>query len=855
MRVPIIAIAFIIYPLMSFGQFDSPFSESNRKVLSYSYDFQLAKTIFVDRGTDAPSIDDAIVQIGYSNEYGESVVYNDLRVQDQRSIENVHTPLNRTSINSAISIEYPLGDKVISVGSTFDDGRNYFAIDYEYASSFPDRVIEIGNGSSFGYDITPINSDNWVAVGNLIRIGGDNDIVLVYSDNDVGESGVITHDFNSDTETAYSITSDGVNVFIGGKLNAYDYYVASFSSSGALQTGFGNNGLLNIESALTSTVSPKSIVVSSIDGDVLVSTMSTNEIHLRRVDSNTGAIDNSFGNSGLAVVSSTVDTVSFNSIDVLIQPDNRILVAGLTNTVSGSSRDLILTRLNPDGTLDNSFNGGSPIVSRGIFKSRSLSIAFNPFTGKVYLSSSVYNRYKDGYDYFTKAFHPDGVADMTFNSEIQIDGLVEMSLSNPGEVQFIPNILDDQATDIAFQGSNILVSGGNGADGIVRLLSSGKIDRTFASYGKAIMEAPVRRTGVQSDGRIIASVGLDIVRLTERGFNDPTFGVSGKAFPRVTAWDTEMLITTEDKILIAHNDNVYRIKANGIIDSTFGFNGIVEFPNYSDARFNSITLHNDKIYLGKSGDDYFEIVRLNQDGTFDYTFNDDGIMRVNPTQYDPDLHDDYNVHSLYVDDNDFIHVGFTNGTEGSPIDGELCSVLITSDGSIVESYGQGGVEIHGEVNSYKNGSISLGQYICLEGFSESKVNELGDVYGVGYTGIYQSAYPYNTFDAWLIECLSCEAIPTSTSNNILAEPQIGLNVFPNPTLNFVKVEFLSNELKEGKLKVIDINGRELFIRNLSSVGEQFHSENIDMSMMDTGVYFIELSIGGQGSISRMIVKQ
>ena len=74
-----------------------------------------------------------------------------------------------------------------------------------------------------------------------------------------------------------------------------------------------------------------------------------------------GTRNTSFGTGGI------VTTDIFGDADqaeaVAVQPDGKIVVAGLAAKIVGTSSDFVLARYNPDGTLDQSF-GSHGIVTK-----------------------------------------------------------------------------------------------------------------------------------------------------------------------------------------------------------------------------------------------------------------------------------------------------------------------------------------------------------------------------------------------------------------------------------------------------------------------------------------------------------
>src|SRR5882762_10093179 len=66
-----------------------------------------------------------------------------------------------------------------------------------------------------------------------------------------------------------------------------------------------------------------------------------------------GVLDQSFGNGGLVVTRSTQRSFVANAL--ALQPDNKILVAGMVSDLATASLQLAVARYNPDGSVDDGF--------------------------------------------------------------------------------------------------------------------------------------------------------------------------------------------------------------------------------------------------------------------------------------------------------------------------------------------------------------------------------------------------------------------------------------------------------------------------------------------------------------------
>ena len=94
---------------------------------------------------------------------------------------------------------------------------------------------------------------------------------------------------------------------------------------------------------------------------------------------------------------------------------------------------------------------------------------------------------------------------------------------------------------------------------------------------------------------------------------------------------------------------------------------------------------------------------------------------------------------------------------------------------------------------------------------------------------------------------SCAIAVLSTQGEQLAENNF--SVFPNPSNGQVSLNMKSN-LGEGKVQIIDLNGRVVFTQNNLLEG----TINIDAEGLSTGVYLLEVSNATVSEATKLIIK-
>jgi uncharacterized delta-60 repeat protein len=140
------------------------------------------------------------------------------------------------------------------------------------------------------------------------------------------------------------------------------FATAAVAASGELDPTFGDGGIArtsfggSAESALARQPDGKLVVAGAVGA-----TPDATTIGVARFDTS-GVLDPTFNGTGQV----TTDVGAFHdgAVQVLIQPDGKIVVVGTTATVAdGSDADIVVVRYNDDGTLDGGFGSGGIVTT------------------------------------------------------------------------------------------------------------------------------------------------------------------------------------------------------------------------------------------------------------------------------------------------------------------------------------------------------------------------------------------------------------------------------------------------------------------------------------------------------------
>ncbi|MEH1942283.1 MAG: DUF4347 domain-containing protein [Nostoc sp.] len=310
-----------------------------------------------------------------------------------------------------------------------------------------------------------------------------------------------------------------------------------------------------------------------------------------------GSLDSSFGNSGKAIADFANQTD--RAYDVSIQPDGKILIAGIT--FNGNQTDAALVRYNSNGSLDTSFGNGGKVVTNFEGKNEWIQSIAVQSDGKIVVGGYVSPN--DGSmstapnnDFALIRYNSDGSLDTSFGD----GGRVITSMSNGQE--FIASILIQPDGKVVVTGSGMNINGNNNFI-LARYNSNGSIDTNFGSNGKVITDFPgtddfADSVALQSDGKIVvagstgnigANADFALARYNSDGTLDANFGNGGKVVTDLgSSLDVgqSLAILQNGKIVVsgfAQNSDrrdfaltVYN--SNGSLDTSFGNSGKVITP-------------------------------------------------------------------------------------------------------------------------------------------------------------------------------------------------------------------------------------------------------------------------------------
>lgn len=338
------------------------------------------------------------------------------------------------------------------------------------------------------------------------------------------------------------------------------------------------------------------------------------------------ALDSTFGTDGK--VTTSLGTTDDRAFALARQVDGKIVMVGRSG--AGNAGVFAVVRYNPDGDLDDTFDGdsgtGNGIVTTSVgsdgadgdqMGDEAHAVVIQP-DGKIVVAGLADNAFPAFEDFAVVRYNADGTLDTTFSGDgkafahvdldvawglaLQSDGkIVVVGETGAGEADpLVVRFNADGTLDTSFNPCGTPPCGGKVRTNVVPNVGAGRADQFHAVAVQA--DGKIVAAGfaeVHPDGGLQADRDFAVVRYDADGSLDTTFGVGGIVTTPVSTDGTN------------RNDeaNAVLIDADGKIVAA----GVANMP------------HNSALFTENASDD-FALLRYNSDGTLDTTFAADGTI-------------------------------------------------------------------------------------------------------------------------------------------------------------------------------------------------------------------------------------
>jgi len=356
-----------------------------------------------------------------------------------------------------------------------------------------------------------------------------------------------------------------------------------------------------------------------------------------------GDLDLSFNKTG--IVTTSVSSNNDFGYAIALQPDGKLIVAGLSDGGAGGNAtleaDIAVVRYNIDGSLDASFNNSGIVTTTlgsGSGGGSQTAVAVQP-DGKIVIAASVNNdtSYTNS-DFAVLRYQSNGSLDPNFNGT----GIVTTSISSRADVVLAVALQPDGKIVVAGHSDSSSDTALPDFDfAMARYHRNGSLDTTFNSTG--IVTTPIGddsdfgvSLAIGSDGKLVmagANYGVSpggecaVVRYNNNGSLDSSFNGSGiVTTPCNSGGAYDVAIQRDGKIVVSGRGLMLRYNNNGSLDPNFNSTGMISSPVAGNAvavQFNS------KIVMAglTSGlDSDFAVARYLTNGSPDTRFNKTGIV-------------------------------------------------------------------------------------------------------------------------------------------------------------------------------------------------------------------------------------
>jgi uncharacterized delta-60 repeat protein len=197
----------------------------------------------------------------------------------------------------------------------------------------------------------------------LLRFNSDGSV-----DPTFGNDGTVTTNINNDNDRAYALARQSDGKIVAAGKRGIQFYpseqrkgnvaLARYNLDGSLDATFGNGGIVvndfgqGLESyALEVIIQP--------DGRIIIAGESTYAFLVARYNSN-GTLDTTFGNGGFTLVNFGNQSWDHGR-DAVLQSDGKIILVGIAE-INTPYDSFAVARFNPDGSLDQTFGNGGKFV-------------------------------------------------------------------------------------------------------------------------------------------------------------------------------------------------------------------------------------------------------------------------------------------------------------------------------------------------------------------------------------------------------------------------------------------------------------------------------------------------------------
>jgi uncharacterized delta-60 repeat protein len=510
---------------------------------------------------------------------------------------------------------------------------------------------------------------------------------------------------------------------------------------------------------------------------------------------------------------------------------------------------ITLSSFSQPGTLDSTFNkDGKVFTSIGSYKDGANAVAIQK-NGKI----------------VTAGYSEDSTGKSAFALVRYLTrGKVDSSFGNNGIVTTYFRDKSSIANAIAVQSDGKIIVAGysgyskktkyNSVFSIARYMPDGSLDVSFGLKGKVItdidsLDDQANSIAIQPDGKIVVcgyttnfNYGggypndIAVLRYNPNGTPDSSFGVNGKVItdfigfgdpghPHDNDYGNAVAVLPNGKIIVGGHSDVFdgnnafvlfRYKSNGIIDSSFGFNGMaltfIDFYSYGTSMAilpdEQILLAGYSLGLWAS----IAVVKYKKNGLMDGRFGQNGRLLVSTYPY---LRNNFGKSMAVQQNGKIIVAGFaSNGIDITQLEIMRC----TPRGRLDSSFGRNGIvftDLQSKYDYYKGDPAPA---IALD--PDGKIIVAG-----------------NGQNKFAVVRYNGDPVTENNIANLASKQNFTSNAFeylsPNPVKDILHLQHLSSSTKT--ISIVDLKGKVL--QQAVTADNNF---SFNVSQLSAGMYFIKI---------------
>ena len=577
---------------------------------------------------------------------------------------------------------------------------------------------------------------------------------------------------------------------------------------------------------------------------------------------------------------------------ILVQEDGKIITVGKAR-VDGSNYSIYASRHNADGTLDETYG------EKGI-----VFLKVNPL---IYMNCAFdADLDEDNYLYIA-GYTFDHVNNTAFVVCLDENGFENEDYGDGGYVvtEYGGGIVYE-AIDVDSRGRAVVAGYLNDQILVTRYNKKGKLDKTFANEGVAIITLGEKTNSnafdvkVEENGKIVVAgfvvsevedgyvFNSCLLRLKSNGDLDNTFadnnGVLLLYAGEYGEYALSISLQPDGKYLVAGYDELWsdtpelpryesyvtKVNKDGTIDRSFGTDGFVKFePFEGDGRVNYchsvLSAQDGQIFGSLYSYDFVTkasrayVFNLDVNGQFNEEFAGSGIMAL------PKFADDeceIKTYSVALKDNKNLLVGGFIAVDNadnlklfiSDINVDIKELMVDAT-AIDENTVMVTVAPTVNVVEYHVGLYTKEAYDLT---TESELLEELKADGKSYTEDIEITYDDLTSgteyvalvayrestNVWTLKKIS---VTTLSGEGFEEMQNVNFNVYPNPASSTVFVEISSNE--NAQVSIIDLTGRCVKEIEISGAVSTINIEDVE-----SGIYFISVKQNDNNFVEKLVVK-